>query len=78
MAKRELQSTPTNPQWIERYAKRLNGSFGDLSELSSDERKHLRILLRQYEVEQQLATLADTLSQTEFPLDETRAKSPVS
>lgn len=58
-------------QWVEKYAERLNEAHGDLSKLSADERKHLRLLLREYELQQQLAALQDTLSQGELSLEET-------
>lgn len=64
----------TSRQWVERYAQRLNESNGDLSKLSADERKHLRMLLHEYELEQQLVGLQDKLSQGELPLGETRDK----
>ncbi len=61
----------TSRQWVEKYADRLNEANGDLGKLSSDERKHLRMLLHEYELEQQLVGLQDKLSQGELPLDET-------
>jgi len=57
--------------WVDKYAHRINEAGGDLSTLSSDERKHLRLLLREYELQQQLAGIQSELSQGELPLDET-------
>jgi hypothetical protein len=61
---------PNNATWVEKYAHTLNDSGGDLSKLSSDERKHLRLLLQQYELEQRLTNVADALSQGKLPLAE--------
>ena len=58
----------TSRQWVERYARELNKEQGNLSALSSDERKHLRMLLHEYEFELQLAGLQDKLSQGELQL----------
>ncbi len=66
-----ITTMPNNQQWIERYAHRLNEGKGDLSQLSLDERKHFRILLREYETTQQLAVLSERLSQPELPLGTT-------
>ncbi len=71
MAKQSKQMETGNRTWIEKYAKALNDGGGDLSSLSSDERKHLRILLRQYETELQLAVLSEKL--TQLPLGENEA-----
>ncbi len=60
-----------NERWIEKYALALNEGGGNLSALSSDERKHFRILLRQYETEQQLAALSEKL--TQLPLEPNEA-----
>ncbi len=71
MANQSKEVGTGNSRWIEKYAHALNGSGGDLSALSSDERKHLRILLRQYATEQQLAVLSESLSQ--LPLESKEA-----
>lgn len=68
----------TSKQWLERYSKRLNDSAGDLSKLSSDERKHLRMLLQEHELEQRLVDLQGSLQQGELPLDETGDESAIS
>jgi hypothetical protein len=57
-------------QWIERYAHRLNDSSGDMGVLSKDERLHFRLLIRKYELEQQLAKADDTLAQGKLELGE--------
>ncbi len=61
----------TSKQWVEKYAQRLNEGHGDLAKLSSDERKHLRLLLNEYELSERLVTLQDQLSQGTLPIDET-------
>jgi len=60
----------TNSQWIEHCAHRLIESSGDLSKLSSDERKHFRLLIQEYELDQRLTNLQVQLSQGELPLEE--------
>ena len=49
--------------YIGRYAKRLNDAAGDVGMLTKDERRHLAMLLRKYELEQALAKLAEDLTQ---------------
>lgn len=49
--------------YITRYSKKLNAGEGDLSVLSKEEREHLKLLIRKYEIEQSLVKMADKLSQ---------------
>lgn len=49
--------------YIGKYAKRLNDAGGNLSTLSNEERKHLKLLIRKWEIEQDLAELETELRQ---------------
>lgn len=55
-------------KWIKVYAMRLSCVGGDLGELNKEERKHLTLLMRKYELEQQSAELNTDMSQTTLPL----------
>lgn len=49
--------------FIARYANKLNASEGNLSALSKEEREHLKLLVRKYDLEQKLDEVALELSQ---------------
>ena len=56
----------TEMEWLRHYAERLNDSEGKLTVLSKDERHHLALLLRKYELEQKLGELEAELSQEQL------------
>ena len=49
--------------YIGKYAKRINDAGGDLHNLSKEECKHLKLLIRKWEIEQELEEMATELSQ---------------
>ena len=54
---------PEELDFVKKYANRLTFADGDISELSQDERKHLKLLIAKYELELKLAVAASSVSQ---------------
>ena len=50
-------------KYIKGYAAKLNEGAGDLNTLTKEERHHLTLLIRKFELEQTLAQLAEELGQ---------------
>ena len=52
--------------WVKVYSMKVAHEEGDLSALSKEERKHLTLLMRKYELEQQSVELNAEMSQTKL------------
>jgi hypothetical protein len=50
-------------RYLASYAHRINDAGGDLSTLTEEERKHLKKLVQKYQIEQDLAEIAEKLGQ---------------
>ena len=52
--------------WIRVYASKIDNAAGDLGTLGLEERKHLKLLMRKFEIEEKSGVLNLEMSQTKM------------
>jgi len=55
-------------KWIQVYTSMIAREGGSLTALNKEQRKHLSLLMRKYELEQQSLEVDEELSQAKLPL----------